>query len=226
MRKYLRVANVHEDRIDLKSVYEMNFTPDEFKTFELRNGDILLNEGQSFELVGRSAIYRDELPGACFTNTLVRFRAYKGIMPEFAQNYFKACLRNHRFRKLARRTTNIAHLGADRFAAMEFPVPPQAEQQAIVEILEAQFSVVNHLESDIETNLQKAETLRQSILKKAFAGELVPQDPDDEPAAALLARIRAERESAAAAKHGRARHSVRAAHDQGGQKPSTANPKS
>jgi len=56
-------------------------------------------------------------------------------------------------------------------------------------------SVIDSLESDIETNLQKSEALRQSILKKAFAGELVPQDPADEPAAELLARIRAERDA-------------------------------
>jgi len=60
--------------------------------------------------------------------------------------------------------------------------------------VDAQFSEIDALEADIDLNLQKAEALRQSILKKAFAGELVPQDPADEPAAALLARIRAERE--------------------------------
>jgi len=194
IRPYLRVANVYEDRIDLRSVYEMNFTPDEFKTFQLHSGDILLNEGQSVELVGRAAIYRGELPGACFTNTLVRFRPYDGILPEFALIYFKACLRSHRFRKLARWTTNIAHLGADRFAAMEMPVPPLAEQNAIVEAVEEQLSMVDHLEADIAAKLASAQALRQSILRHAFTGQLVPQDPNDEPASELLKRIAAERE--------------------------------
>ncbi len=53
------------------------------------------------------------------------------------------------------------------------------------------------MEQTIEESLQKAEALRQSILKRAFEGKLVPQDPSDEPAAELLARIRAEREAAA-----------------------------
>src|SRR6185437_4842046 len=66
MRPYLRVANVFEDRIDLSNVLEMNFTPKEFETFRLRYGDILLNEGQSLEWVGRPAMFRGELPGACF----------------------------------------------------------------------------------------------------------------------------------------------------------------
>lgn len=197
MRPYLRVANVYEDRIDLRSVYEMNFTPSEFETFQLQDGDILLNEGQSLELVGRSAIYRNELPGACFTNTLVRFRPDTGLMPEFAQTYFRACLRNHRFRKIARWTTNIAHLGADRFAVMEFPLPPRAEQAAIVEAVEDQLSVLDHLDADLEAKLKSAQALRQSILRHAFTGQLVPQDPNDEPASELLARIAAEREARA-----------------------------
>ena len=58
MRPYLRVANVYEDRIDLSDVKEMNFTPEEFEIFRLKPNDILLNEGQSLELVGRPAIYR------------------------------------------------------------------------------------------------------------------------------------------------------------------------
>ena len=74
-----------------------------------------------------------------------------------------------------------------------------AEQREIVIQLEEKLSAVSALEADIDLNLQKAEALRQSILKKAFAGELVPQDPADEPADALLARIRAEREAQAAA---------------------------
>lgn len=65
MRPYLRVANVFEDRIDTSSVMEMNFTQEEFETYRLEDGDVLLNEGQSLHLVGRPAIYRGEVPGAC-----------------------------------------------------------------------------------------------------------------------------------------------------------------
>jgi len=69
-----------------------------------------------------------------------------------------------------------------------------------MELLETQLTAIAANEADIDLNLRKAEALRQSILKKAFAGELVPQDPADEPAAALLARIRAEREAAGSKK--------------------------
>ncbi len=73
------------------------------------------------------------------------------------------------------------------------PVCGVAEQQVIIAEIESRLSEVDQLEQTIATSLQQAEALRQSILKKAFSGQLVPQDPRDEPASELLARIKAER---------------------------------
>jgi len=175
MRPYLRVANIFEDRIDLSDVKEMNFTPEEFETFQLMPNDILLNEGQSLELVGRPAIYRGELPGACFTNTLVRFRPCPSLDVKFALSAFRAFMHSGRFQKIANWTTNIAHLGADRFAKMAFPLPPLAEQKRIVEEVERRLSVIEELETTVTTNLQRATRLRQSILQKAFSTALVSE---------------------------------------------------
>ena len=73
------------------------------------------------------------------------------------------------------------------------PVCSSAEQQIIVAEIESRLSEIDQLELTITTSLQQADSLRQSILKKAFSGQLVPQDPKDEPAAALLARIKAQK---------------------------------
>jgi type I restriction enzyme, S subunit len=132
-----------------------------------------LNEGQSLELIGRPAMYRGELPDACFTNTLVRFRPCPSLDVKFALSVFRAFMHSGRFQKIARWTTNIAHLGADRFAKLAFPLPPLAEQKRIVAEVERRLSVVEELEAVVSTNLQRTVRLRQSIFQKAFSGELI-----------------------------------------------------
>jgi len=174
---------------------EMNFTDDEYIRYALEPNDILLNEGQSLELVGRPAIYRGEIPGACFTNTLVRFRASPGVVPEYALAVFLTYLKNGRFRKIAKITTNIAHLGAGRFADLEFPLPPVDEQHAIAALIEERVSALDACAAEIDRNICRASLLRHAILKRAFDGHLVPQDPSDEPASVLLERIRQQREA-------------------------------
>jgi type I restriction enzyme S subunit len=76
---------------------------------------------------------------------------------------------------------------------MVFPCPPLKEQYKIAEELQLKFSITDQLEKTIDSNLKRAEKLRQSILKQAFEGKLVPQDPNDEPAEKLLERIKAEK---------------------------------
>ena len=80
--------------------------------------------------------------------------------------------------------------------SMMFPLPPLAEQRHIVAEVERRLSVIQQAESAVEAGLKRVERLRQSILKQAFSGKLVLQDPNDEPASVLLERIRAEREAA------------------------------
>ena len=194
MRPYLRVANVYDNRLNLTDINEMNFEPGEFVRFALTPGDILLNEGQSRELVGRAAIYRGEVPGACFQNTLLRFRAGPKIDVRFALIVFRTYFYSGHFSNIARWTTSIAHLGADRFASMAFPVPPLEEQRAIADEVERRLSVADQMEKTVHTAIRRAERLRQGLLRRAFEGSLVPQDPADEPASVLLERIRRERD--------------------------------
>jgi len=88
-------------------------------------------------------------------------------------------------------TMEILNLGILR--TLPIPIPSLAEQHRIVEEIERCFSVADQIEKSVDQGLKQAERLRQSILKRAFEGKLVPQDPNDEPAEKLLERIKAER---------------------------------
>ncbi len=198
MRPYLRAANVTWDGLDLSSVKEMDFNPKEFESYRLRKGDILLGEASgSVDEVGKPAIWEGQIDGCCFQNTLIRVRAYSKVVP-YLHIRLLSDARSGALGRAAR-GVGIHHLGAQRTAAWGVALPPLAEQRRIVAEVERRLSVVAQAEASVEANLARAERLRQSILKRAFAGELVPQDPDDEPASALLARIKAEREAAQAA---------------------------
>ena len=169
MRPYLRVQNVFENRIDLSDVMEMEFNASDFKKYQLAAGDLLLNEGQSPEFLGRPAIYRGELPGACFTNTLIRFRAAEGVSVEFALHLSRHYMLAGRFVDEGTISTNIAHLSLGRLATVEFPLPPFAEQKRIVEEVERRLSLVRSVQTEVDANLKRAQALRQAMLGKAFS---------------------------------------------------------
>ncbi|MBI2312888.1 MAG: restriction endonuclease subunit S [Betaproteobacteria bacterium] len=170
MRPYLRVQNVFEDRIDLSDVMEMDFSPGDFEKYQLAPGDLLLNEGQSPELLGRPAIYRGELRGACFTNTLIRLRAIGGMNVEFALLLSRHNMHAGRFVDEGTITTNIAHLSLGRLATVEFPLPPLAEQTRIIAEVDRRLSLVRETEAQVDTNRRRTGRLRDATLSSAFGG--------------------------------------------------------
>lgn len=171
---YLRVANVLDGYIDYSDIASMGFTPAERASYELRLGDILLNEGQSLELVGRSAIY-DGPKNMCFQNTLIRFRSYGDLLPEYAHLIFRYWLYSGEFSRVAKRTTSIAHLGADRFAAMRFPLVGISEQQRLVEQVTAVADCAK-LESG---KIAKLQLVKKGLMDDLLTGKVRVGDVKD-----------------------------------------------
>ena len=161
---YLRVANVMDGYIDYSNVLQMNFTPTERQVYDLRHGDILLNEGQDLRLTGRCAIYNgpDKM---FFQNTLIRYRSNQ-LLPEFGRAVFKYWLDVGEFAKQSTQTTSVAHLSANRFARMPIPVAPKEEQLRIVGVLsEASQHVAKEQES-----VRKLRALKQGLMDDLLSG--------------------------------------------------------
>jgi type I restriction enzyme S subunit len=169
-RPYLRTKNVFDGRIDVGDVLQMPMTDAEFARYRLRHGDVLLNEGQSIELVGRSAMYRDEYPEPCaIQNQLVRFRARQGVSGSFAVHVFRHCQTSGIFSKIALQTTSVAHLGVSRFAKLPLPWPPSlAEQEAIARALDDADAVIDSLDQ----LLSKKQQIKQGMMQELLTGRI------------------------------------------------------
>ena len=151
----------------------------------------MIGEGKTRGQVSILDIY------ACNSQNSAAIRVSEaGASPEFVYYYLWG---QYRETRRIGSGNNQPALNKSRVQEIFLPLPPLSEQERIVAEVERRLSVVQQAEATVEASLARAERLRQSILKQAFSGRLVPQDPDDEPASVLLERIRAEREAEAQA---------------------------
>ena len=180
MQPYLRVANVFEDRIDTSDVMQMHWPEGTFERFRLVPGDILLNEGQTPELLGRPAMYRGEPGEVAFTNSLLRFQANALVNPEFALIVFRRHMHAGRFTRESRITTNIAHLSATRLKPIEFPIAPLDEQERIVLEVRKHLGAVGRLQEGMADASLRSRALRRAVLAAAFSGRLTSAASDSD----------------------------------------------
>ncbi len=195
--KYIRAANITESGLALDDILEMEFSPQERRTFTLQAGDLVLSEASgSASQVGKPAMWRGEIPDCCFQNTVIRQRLFDREQSVFYLWLYRFFYLHGIFSRTAG-GVGINHLSAGKFSRLPVPLCSLPEQQEIVRLLDEQFTVIEQNEREIDAALKRSAALRQSILKKAFSGQLVAQDPADEPAGVLLERIRKEREGVA-----------------------------
>lgn len=159
----------------------------EVERYGICAGDLVICEGGE---PGRCAVWTGEDNRYFIQKALHRVRFTDSYLPFFAY-YFMIYAAQSGILDGFFTGSTIKHLTGSALAEVPFPLCSILEQQEIISILEERLSSIDAIETEITTALAKLSALRQSILKKAFSGQLVPQDPADEPAAALLSRLRA-----------------------------------
>lgn len=191
----LRLTALKRGAIDLNKCKEGDWDRAGALPFLVSVGDFFVARGNgSKQLVGVGGLVDDIKDEVAFPDTMIRLRLDRS---QIDAEYFAFCWNSRVLRdqieRDARTTAGIYKINQDHVAAFTLPVPSLAEQAEIVRILESKLEAADVLETEIAAALARADALRQAILKRAFSGQLVAQNPADEPASELLERIRAER---------------------------------
>jgi type I restriction enzyme S subunit len=197
----LRMGNIVDGSLDLTNLKYLPADHDEFPDLLLADGDLLFNRTNSPELVGKTAVYRGAAGSTSFASYLIRLKT-AGYHPELMAAYINSSMGRRWVATATSQQVGQANLNGTKLRQLGVPLMPPEEQLLIWERIRSLFSEIDRLTSEAAAARKLLDRLDQAVLAKAFRGELVPQDPADEPASVLLDRIRAERARAPKAKRG------------------------
>ena len=188
-RVYLGNINLRWGSFDVDSEKKIPIEDHEVPRYGVRAGDLIICEGGE---PGRCAVWDGGSNQVFIQKALHRVRFTRSYSSRFAYFFFRfaavaGLLESHYT------GSTIKHLTGRALAEVLLPICSPPEQLEVVRTLESHLEAAAKLDAEIDANLVRSEALRQSILRRAFSGQLVPQDQADEPASALLARVRAER---------------------------------
>jgi type I restriction enzyme S subunit len=193
----LRIPNVQGGNVDLS---DLKFATDaelDLSSLALGRGDLLfVRTNGSRDLIGRVASI-EGAEGMAFASYLIRARPDASRLDSrFAVIALSTPASRSLIEAKAATTAGQYNLNLAALRALPVPLPPIEEQRAIVAEVERQLSVIDAMDAQIDRATRQIRTLRRAILARAFRGELAPQNPDDEPAGVLLARIASQRAAA------------------------------
>lgn len=193
---FLRVANVLRGALDLDEIHNIELFDGELDRLRLKPGDLLIVEGNGSPTeIGRMAIWDGSVENCVHQNHIIRARLDATAVPEYVAAYWNSPTGSSSVMAVSSSTSGLHTLSVRKVSQIPIPLPPMEDQRAICEEIRHRLSIVTAGLSGIERNLKRAARLRQAILKRAFEGRLVPQDPTDEPAEILLQRARANGQS-------------------------------
>jgi len=165
--------------------------------WEIRDGDLLLSRANTTELVGATVLVGSTRPRLLLSDKSMRLHIPDSVDKAWLQMALSAPESRRQMSAVATGTKDsMRNISQEKVKAVRLRVPPLNEQRRIVAEIEERLGAIDALRAAIERAQRKGAALRRSVLERAFRGELVPQDPSDEPASVLLDRIRAERAKA------------------------------
>ena len=190
---------IQEDTIKYLKPAEIN------ARYWLRRNDILIQRANSLEYLGTSAVYTGPEMEFVYPDLMMRIRVDgTKASTQFLWRFLNSQKAKQYFQSHATGTAgNMPKINGSVVKGLEVPAPSLPEQREIVRRIESAFEKIDRLAGEAKRALALVGRLDEAVLAKAFRGELVPQDPNDEPASVLLERIRAERAAAPKAKRGR-----------------------
>ena len=168
---YLRVANVYYNELDLSEIKYIGVTENEVERTLLRNDDLLFVEGNgSKEQIGRVAIWDGSVENCLHQNHLIKGRPVSGMLPQYALYYLISRYGRKQILDVASSTSGLYTLSTNKVRNLKIPYVDIEQQKMCIETIEARISVCDSIEKTVDTALQQAESMRQSILKQAFEG--------------------------------------------------------
>ena len=191
----IRIDDFYDGRLNRRAGFrKLHLSNEEIEKYKVQNSDLIINRVNSIEYLGKCALVEGLTESTVFESNIMRCCVIEDVI---STAYVSAYLASHEGRNRlcenAKHAVNQASINQTDVGNTLLPITSMEEQLLIVKKIEHKLSQTDALISEIESHIKKAEVLRQSILKKAFSGQLVPQDPDDEPASCLLERIKAEK---------------------------------
>jgi type I restriction enzyme S subunit len=193
--RIVRIDGFYEGKLLFDYKYKnVRLTQDEIERYRISVGNILINRVNSLSHLGKCGFVEQLKEETVFESNIMKIIVDKSMADaKYISIYLSSINGLAELRKNAKHAVNQASINQKDVSNVLVPLASLSEQHTIVAEIESRLSVCDKIEETIEQSLKQAESLRQSILKKAFEGKLVPQDPNDEPASVLLERIRLDK---------------------------------
>lgn len=174
--------------------------------WRIRAGDLLFSRANTSGYVGACVVVPRDFPMLVLSDKSLRLVPHSDIDPTWLQAFLRSRPARAQIEVLATGTKeSMRNISQAKLRQVGLPVPPPEEQARIVVAVERQTSIIEACERSVDAGLEVSAALRRSVLRAAFEGRLVPQDPTDQPASVLLERVRAERAAAPKPKQRRSR---------------------